>query len=116
MKQHSMNAQTNYHPKLLQILEESTQPEENISGPPTSVAGIPISHREVHVKWEPPIVTNGIISKYRIYYFEVGDDCDVIDENLILNVSSHRISLCCSESRLRMGLRCTWIARHSRQL
>lgn len=52
-------------------LEVRTQPEENIAGPPQNVRAYPISHTEINVEWEPPIVTNGIISKYRIYYAEV---------------------------------------------
>lgn len=50
------------------IYEVSTQPEENISGPPQEIDGYPISHKELHVQWTPPLVTNGNISKYRIYY------------------------------------------------
>jgi neogenin len=56
-----------------EILEISTQPEENISGPPQNVDGEAVSHNEIHVKWDPPLVTNGIISKYRVYYSE-GDN------------------------------------------
>lgn len=50
------------------IYEVSTQPEENISGPPQDIDGYPISHKEIHIQWTPPLVTNGNISKYRIYY------------------------------------------------
>jgi neogenin len=53
-----------------EILEISTQPEENISGPPQNVDGEAVSASEIHVKWDPPVVTNGIISKYRVYYSE----------------------------------------------
>lgn len=52
-------------------LEVRTQPEENIAGPPQSVKAYPVSHTEINVEWQPPIITNGIISKYRIYYAEV---------------------------------------------
>ncbi|XP_059613953.1 neogenin [Phlebotomus argentipes] len=69
------------------ILEESTQPEENISGPPRSVMGIPISHREVHVKWEPPLVTNGLISKYRVYYFEIEDGAEMYMDSTTLEAT-----------------------------
>lgn len=48
--------------------EVSTQPEENISGPPQDIDGWAISHQELHIQWMPPLVTNGNISKYRIYY------------------------------------------------
>uniref|UniRef100_A0A1L8DK65 Putative axon guidance receptor dscam n=1 Tax=Nyssomyia neivai TaxID=330878 RepID=A0A1L8DK65_9DIPT len=69
------------------ILEESTQPEENISGPPRNVEGLPISHREIHVKWEPPQITNGIISKYRIYYFEIEDGAEMYMDSTTLDVT-----------------------------
>ena len=49
----------------------STQAEENIPGPPRAVQAHPLSHRQIHVKWEPPVITNGIIAKYRVYYVEV---------------------------------------------
>lgn len=54
-----------------QVLEVSTQPEENIAGPPTNVEGLALSHNSILVKWDPPLVTNGVITKYRIYYAEV---------------------------------------------
>ncbi len=50
------------------IYEVSTQPEENISGPPQDMDGYAISHKELHVQWAAPLVTNGNISKYRVYY------------------------------------------------
>lgn len=50
------------------IYEVSTQPEENISGPPQDIDGYAISHKELHIHWKPPLITNGNISKYRIYY------------------------------------------------
>ena len=54
-----------------QVLQVSTQPEENIPGPPRAVQGHAVGHRQIHVKWEPPLITNGIIAKYRVYYAEV---------------------------------------------
>lgn len=53
------------------VYEVSTQPEENISGPPLDVLGEPISDTAIHVQWKQPLVTNGNISKYRIYYTEL---------------------------------------------
>lgn len=52
------------------IFEVSTQPEENISGPPQQVQGWALSDTSAHVQWKQPLVTNGNISKYRIYYSE----------------------------------------------
>ncbi|XP_075166729.1 neogenin protein frazzled isoform X2 [Haematobia irritans] len=54
-------------------LEVSTQPEENIAGPPTNVEGYARNHKEIYVKWQEPTITNGEILKYRIYYSE-GDN------------------------------------------
>ncbi|XP_073845083.1 neogenin protein frazzled isoform X5 [Musca autumnalis] len=51
-------------------LEVTTQPEENIAGPPTNVEGYARNHKEIYVKWQEPLVTNGEIVKYRIYYSE----------------------------------------------
>lgn len=50
------------------IVEVITQPEENIAGPPQNVIGEALSHKEIHVKWDPPIATNGNITKYHVYY------------------------------------------------
>lgn len=52
------------------MFELSTQPNENIAGPVKNVVGLALSHKEIHVRWERPIVTNGNITKYRIYYTE----------------------------------------------
>lgn len=53
-----------------EIYEVKTQPEENIAGPARNVVGYAMSHREVHVQWDAPIISNGNITKYRIYYSE----------------------------------------------
>lgn len=52
------------------IFELTTQPDENIAGAVRNVIGQAISHKEIHVRWTPPQITNGNISKYRIYYTE----------------------------------------------
>lgn len=52
------------------VYEVKTQPEENIAGPARNVVGHAMSHREIHVKWEAPLVANGNITKYRVYYAE----------------------------------------------
>lgn len=56
-----------------QVFEVSTQPEENIAGPPRNVTGFAVSSNEISVNWELPEITNGNISNYRIYYAE-GDN------------------------------------------
>uniref|UniRef100_A0A336LNC3 CSON008464 protein n=1 Tax=Culicoides sonorensis TaxID=179676 RepID=A0A336LNC3_CULSO len=58
-------------------LEVRTQPEENIAGPPQNVRAYPVSHTEINLEWQPPIITNGIISKYRIYYAEVDNGVEI---------------------------------------
>lgn len=52
------------------VYEVKTQPEENIAGPAQNVVGYAKSHREIHVRWDAPLVANGNITKYRIYYSE----------------------------------------------
>lgn len=52
------------------VCEVNTQPEENIAGPPQDVRGFPLSHKDIKITWQHPLVTNGNISKYRIYYSE----------------------------------------------
>lgn len=58
--------------------------EENIAGPPQNIQGRAINHEEIHITWEPPIVTNGFISKYRIYYSEDDYGQDSFIESLTL--------------------------------
>ena len=53
-----------------EILEISTQPEENIAGPPENLQAAALSHQEIYLKWDPPKVTNGVISRYRVFYSE----------------------------------------------
>lgn len=53
------------------IYEIHTQPEENIAGPVRNVVAEALSHQEIHIHWENPLITNGNITKYRIYYSEI---------------------------------------------
>ena len=59
-----------------EILEISTQPEENIAGAPENLQVAALSHNEIYLKWDPPKVSNGVILKYRVFYAEGenGDD------------------------------------------
>lgn len=53
----------------------TTQPSENIAGPVQNVHAQALDHKSVLVRWEPPLLANGNITKYRIYYSEPdGDD------------------------------------------
>lgn len=52
------------------IFELTTQPDENIAGAVGNVVGQALSHKDVHVRWSPPSIVNGNITKYRIYYTE----------------------------------------------
>jgi len=56
-----------------EILEVATQPEENIAGPPLNLQGAAMSHDEIYLKWDPPLTSNGVITRYRVYYAE-GDN------------------------------------------
>jgi neogenin len=53
-----------------EILEIMTQAEENIAGPPESFQAAAYSDHEIILKWDPPTVTNGIVSKYRVFFAE----------------------------------------------
>lgn len=52
------------------IFELTTQNDENIAGAVRDIFGQAISHKEIHVRWSPPSIANGNITKYRIYYTE----------------------------------------------
>lgn len=52
------------------IFELTTQPDQNIAGSVRNVVGQALSHKEIHLKWIPPTMTNGNITKYRIFYTE----------------------------------------------
>lgn len=67
-----------------QILEVHTISEENIAGPPQNVQGRALNHEEIYLNWEPPVVTNGLISKYRIYYSEDDYGQDLYTDSLTL--------------------------------
>lgn len=53
------------------VFEVHTQSEENIAGPPEDIQAYALSSKSIQISWKSPIVTNGIITKYRIYYTEV---------------------------------------------
>lgn len=55
---------------IFQIYQVDTQSEENIAGPPQNLKGTTISDHEIKLTWDPPLVTNGVIVQYRIYYAE----------------------------------------------
>lgn len=70
------------------IFELTTQSNENIAGAVRNVIGQALSHKEIHVRWELPAITNGNITKYRIYYTEPdGADMSVdsVETEIILN-------------------------------
>lgn len=53
------------------VYEIHTQPEENIAGPVKNIVAEALSHQEIHVSWDKPQITNGNVTKYRIYYSEM---------------------------------------------
>lgn len=72
------------------VFELATQPDENIAGAVRNIVGQALSHKEIHVRWTPPAIANGNITKYRIYYTEPdGVDMDVdsagAETEIILN-------------------------------
>ncbi|XP_020805463.1 neogenin isoform X2 [Drosophila serrata] len=66
-------------------LEVSTQPEVNIAGPPRNFEGYALSHKEIHVRWEEPAVTNGEILKYRVYYSENDSGADLYHDSTTMS-------------------------------
>lgn len=63
------------------IFELATQPDENIAGPVQNIVGQAISHKDIHVRWSPPLIANGNITKYRIYYTEP-DGVDLYEDSV----------------------------------
>lgn len=60
------------------VFELATQPDENIAGAVRNIVGQTLNHKEIHVRWSAPLIANGNITKYRIYYTEPdGVDMDV---------------------------------------
>ena len=53
-----------------QILEIATQAEENIAGSPENLQVSAFSHHEIYLHWDPPTVSNGIVSMYRVLFVE----------------------------------------------
>ncbi|XP_055537203.1 neogenin isoform X3 [Wyeomyia smithii] len=72
-----------------QALEVRTHSEDNVAGPPQNVRGQAISDREIHLQWEPPLVSTAEISKYRVYYAEIdnGDEMysDTTTTEILIN-------------------------------
>lgn len=52
------------------IFELATQPDENIAGSVQNIIGQALTHKEIHVRWDPSLITNGNITKYRVFYTE----------------------------------------------
>lgn len=59
-----------------EILEIATQPEENIAGPPENLQVTAFSYHEIYLRWDPPQVSNGVVSSYRVFFAEgdTGED------------------------------------------
>lgn len=53
-----------------ETLEVRTLSEENIAGAPQNLRGYAITEKDIHLQWDPPAITNGMITKYRVYYAE----------------------------------------------
>lgn len=70
-----------------QLLEVYTQSEENIAGPPHEVTGTTINHNEIHVQWQTPLVPNGLISNYRVYYAEDDSGSEMYKDSVGLETS-----------------------------
>ncbi|EDW85568.2 uncharacterized protein Dwil_GK23150 [Drosophila willistoni] len=66
-------------------LEVSTQPEVNIAGPPRNFNAHARSHKEIYVRWDQPVITNGEILKYRVYYSENESGADLYHDSVSLD-------------------------------
>lgn len=63
--------------------EISTQPDDSMSGPPLDIKATDISHNQITIVWLKPLVTNGNISKYRIYYSEENGSDTFMDSEVL---------------------------------
>lgn len=52
------------------VFELTTQADENIAGAVRNIFGESLNPKQIRVRWSPPTISNGNISKYRIYYTE----------------------------------------------
>ncbi|XP_035794754.1 neogenin-like isoform X2 [Anopheles albimanus] len=67
-------------------LEVRTLSEENIAGAPQNLRGYAITERDIHLQWDPPAVTNGIITKYRVYYAETENGAEMYSDTTTTEV------------------------------
>lgn len=72
------------------VFELTTQPNENIAGAVQNIFAQTLSHKEIHVRWNKPLIANGNITKYRIYYTEPDGvdlfvDSNGVETEIILN-------------------------------
>ncbi|XP_067140822.1 neogenin-like isoform X4 [Centruroides vittatus] len=49
-----------------------TQDEVDVPGPPLELSAQPLSATSILVQWHPPVILNGPIQQYKLYYMEVG--------------------------------------------
>lgn len=61
------------------IFTLTTQPSENIAGVVQNVHVQALNHKSILVSWSKPIIANGNITKYRIYYTESDADDMYVD-------------------------------------
>lgn len=72
------------------IFTLATQPSENIAEAAQNVHAQTLDHKSILVSWSKPLIANGNITKYRIYYTETDGDDMYVDSagtatDLILN-------------------------------
>ncbi|XP_049295893.1 neogenin isoform X2 [Anopheles funestus] len=69
-----------------ETLEVRTLSEENIAGAPQNLRGYAITEKDIHLQWDPPAVTNGLITKYRVYYAEVDNGAEMYSDTTTTEV------------------------------
>uniref|UniRef100_A0A182J115 Neogenin n=1 Tax=Anopheles atroparvus TaxID=41427 RepID=A0A182J115_ANOAO len=67
-------------------LEVRTPPEENIAGAPQNLRGYAVTEKDIHLQWDPPTVTNGLITKYRVYYAETDNGAEMYSDTTTTEV------------------------------
>uniref|UniRef100_A0A182ST79 Fibronectin type-III domain-containing protein n=1 Tax=Anopheles maculatus TaxID=74869 RepID=A0A182ST79_9DIPT len=69
-----------------ETLEVRTLSEENIAGAPQNLRGYAITEKDIHLQWDPPVVTNGLITKYRVYYAETDNGAEMYSDTTTTEV------------------------------
>ncbi|EAT33150.1 AAEL014592-PA [Aedes aegypti] len=70
-----------------QVLEVRTHSEENIAGPPQNIRGEALNDKEIHLQWDPPLISTAEISKYRVYYAENDNGDEMYSDTMSTDIT-----------------------------